>query len=333
MIEVEYYFSTSNQWIMDFAKSFSESTGLEVVCKENKIIFPESMASGRYEYYKLSESLGMLCVDAIFLDEILLQKTKLVGNDYYGVVFNIGEDDISVVQKLNKRVIDINSPVKQVVLSSHTFNSSVLFPKNKPIRYVQIFVHRSWAVKNLTESRPTEFTNFDDFANAMPMGAIAGFDLKSYKLANEILELDSDKPNLIQILEGYACQLIALFFNNLEVEYLEKKKGISQDIVRIIDLKEKQELNLAEIVSLAQAAEACFMSKTKFASMFNTLFKKNYGEYFIQKKMEKAEQLLKQGLSINSVRTMLGYSNMSYFAKTFKKFYGVAPKTFIRNKS
>lgn len=332
MIEVEYYFNTSSHWIRDFAVAFSKSIGVEVLCKENKLIFPPSVGSGRYEYYELSENLGILCVDAIFQDELSLHKKQSLGNDYYGLVFDVSEDNVKVTQSDSMMVDIIDEFVKPVVLSSHAFNSSVSFHKNVPVRYVQIFIHRSWGIKNIVEPIPIEFTRFVQFANALPMHAVANFDKKSYELVNEILGLDTLRGNLRQLLEGYACQLIALFLNNLKEEYANKKNSVSPDAMRIIELKEMQEQNLFDVLTLAKAASACFMSSSKFATMFNTLFNENYGEYFIRKKMEKAKELLDSGHGVTDTASKVGYNNISYFARTFKKHFGVMPGTYKRSK-
>ncbi|WP_289663479.1 helix-turn-helix domain-containing protein [Flavobacterium panacagri] len=332
MIEVEYYFNTSSQWAKDLANSFSKRIGTEVSFKDNKLIFPSSVAIGRYEYYELSENLGMLCVDIVFKDEVLLHKKQLIGNDYYGLAFDVSEHNVKVTQSDGKKVNILDELVKPVVLSSHAFDSAVLFHKNVPVRYVQIFGHRSWGIKNLTEPIPLELTRFKEFANALPMHAIANFDNKSYDLVNEILELDTTRVNLIQLLEGYACQLIALFFNNLRDEYADTKNSVSPDAMRIIELKEIQEQNLTNVLTLSKAAISCFMSTSKFASMFQTLFKENYGEYFIRKKMERAKDFLNDGYSVSDTASTLGYNNIGYFAQTFKKYFNILPGEYKRSR-
>nr|WP_199002047.1 response regulator transcription factor [Flavobacterium sp. ASV13] len=333
MIEVEYYFNTSSQWLIDFADAFSKSIGMKVSVKDNKLTFPPSVAKGRYEYYELSENLGMLCADVMLMDDMLLQKKQLQGNDYYGLIFDVSEHTNKVTQSDGIRVNVLDNSVKPVVLSSHAFNSSVLLPKNAAIRYVQLFAHRSWGIKNITEPLPLELTRFKEFANALPMHAVANFDSKSYELVNEILELDTSRVNLIQLLEGYACQLIALFFNNLREEYAaDKENSVSPDAMRIIEFKETQEQNLPYVLTVSKAAAACFMSTSKFAAMFQTLFRENYGEYFMHKKMDKAKELLDEGCNVTDTASLLGYNNISHFAQTFKKHFGIMPGTYKKSK-
>jgi two-component system, response regulator YesN len=60
------------------------------------------------------------------------------------------------------------------------------------------------------------------------------------------------------------------------------------------------------------------------------LFKEETDEYFtdflVRKKLEKASILLKDtNLKIYEIADSLGYSNMNYFSKQFKEYYGITP--------
>ncbi len=50
---------------------------MKVSVKDNKLTFPPSVAKGRYEYYELSENLGMLCADVMLMDDMPVSYTHL----------------------------------------------------------------------------------------------------------------------------------------------------------------------------------------------------------------------------------------------------------------
>lgn len=63
------------------------------------------------------------------------------------------------------------------------------------------------------------------------------------------------------------------------------------------------------------------------------IYKKNSGiyvsDYIIKVKMEKAAELLKLPQNqVGTVANTLGYSDISYFIKQFREYYGVTPKVF-----
>lgn len=69
------------------------------------------------------------------------------------------------------------------------------------------------------------------------------------------------------------------------------------------------------------------------ASYFSSLFKKecsiNFTEYITEVRMEKAKELLKEtDLGIYAICIDIGYSDLKYFTKSFKKFTGVKPNEY-----
>lgn len=66
------------------------------------------------------------------------------------------------------------------------------------------------------------------------------------------------------------------------------------------------------------------------------IFKANMGisvqEYLIQVRMEQAEKLLQDKLPVNLVCELVGYSDPFHFSKMFKKYYGVSPSLYKKNR-
>lgn len=64
----------------------------------------------------------------------------------------------------------------------------------------------------------------------------------------------------------------------------------------------------------------------------NEMFKEELGEtagYFLTKvRMEKARQLLEDGVRVGEVSNQIGYYSPSYFSKVFKKTYSLSPKEY-----
>ncbi len=66
-------------------------------------------------------------------------------------------------------------------------------------------------------------------------------------------------------------------------------------------------------------------------STFNRDFKSKYGQtprqWLIKKKMEKAEELLTDGINVTTCAIEVGYSNISHFIKAYKLIYGKTPNS------
>lgn len=85
--------------------------------------------------------------------------------------------------------------------------------------------------------------------------------------------------------------------------------------------------NIMKSISLKELANSLYMSESNFSHMF----KKNTGstpvEYIRDKKLEYAKKLLKTK-NVTDTSYDLGYDNISYFIKLFRKKYGVTPKQY-----
>lgn len=94
-------------------------------------------------------------------------------------------------------------------------------------------------------------------------------------------------------------------------------------------LKEK----ISENVSLKEAADTVFLSPNYFSKVFKEQSGENYSDFSIRMKMEKAAELLKKPeYKVYEVSEMLGYSNLKYFYKIFKRIWGCTPTEYRKEK-
>ncbi|WP_321329877.1 AraC family transcriptional regulator [uncultured Ilyobacter sp.] len=87
------------------------------------------------------------------------------------------------------------------------------------------------------------------------------------------------------------------------------------------------EENITNNISVKELSESLYMSESNFSHMF----KKNTGcnpiEYIRDKKLDYSKELLKTK-SVTETSYDLGYDNISYFIKLFKKKYTLTPKQY-----
>ncbi len=72
-------------------------------------------------------------------------------------------------------------------------------------------------------------------------------------------------------------------------------------------------------------------------SYFSALFKQSTGltphQYVIQRRIDRAKQLLLQGMSVAEVALNLGFSRQSHLSRHFKRLVGVTSKEFWKRQS
>lgn len=96
-----------------------------------------------------------------------------------------------------------------------------------------------------------------------------------------------------------------------------------------LDIKEIQgyiEKHFKEPISLETIAQQFFVSKEHLSRSFKTYTFENISDYILRKRMEKSRELIvEQKLAIKHVSQLVGYDDLAYFYRVFKKHFGIAP--------
>lgn len=89
--------------------------------------------------------------------------------------------------------------------------------------------------------------------------------------------------------------------------------------------------NYQKDLSLDDVADHVYLSPVYFCRFFKESTNTNFLTFLTNLRMGKAGELLKERkYKISEVSLMVGYKNAKYFAKLFKKFYGMVPSEFLR---
>jgi two-component system response regulator YesN len=93
------------------------------------------------------------------------------------------------------------------------------------------------------------------------------------------------------------------------------------------EIKEYIDRNLTDsYISLEVLANKFFVSKEYLSKAFKNTYGCNITEYIISHRMEHARKLLiSNELQIKSIAQMVGYEDVSYFYRVFKKYFKLSP--------
>ncbi|MGM1048292.1 MAG: helix-turn-helix domain-containing protein [Bacillota bacterium] len=81
-------------------------------------------------------------------------------------------------------------------------------------------------------------------------------------------------------------------------------------------------------LTLEKVSSQMFVSRHYYSRIFPKKMGIGFKEYIINKRIKKAEILLKTGHTVTYVCYAIGYNDLTYFAKVFKKNVGVNPSTY-----
>jgi YesN/AraC family two-component response regulator len=112
----------------------------------------------------------------------------------------------------------------------------------------------------------------------------------------------------------------------------EKAGGLdSETLKRLYLAKNHIDSNIEGKLELNDVLKIACMSRPTFAKYFKQIFHATFKNYVLDKKIEQAKHLLRQGsLSISEIAYSLGFTDPSHFSRVFKKSEGVPPSKMLR---
>ena len=110
---------------------------------------------------------------------------------------------------------------------------------------------------------------------------------------------------------------------------LKRIKHLSTSNASIISAIEFIDNNLDKRLTLDQVSGKVYLSDYYFSKLFKRETGLSFSVYLNARKIQKAMILLKESdKSINEISDELGFTRLSYFSQTFKKYTGYAPTKF-----
>lgn len=137
---------------------------------------------------------------------------------------------------------------------------------------------------------------------------------------------------------GYELALKALFLQAVFLLLQYRWENVSPNN-RVSSDKLKQVLDYiedhyAEPISVSELAKLCYFSDYHFMRFFKKHMSMTCVEYINNLRLEKSVELFEKGnTSILDVSLSVGFRNLSYFHRAFKKKYHVTPHAFIKELS
>ena len=151
-------------------------------------------------------------------------------------------------------------------------------------------------------------------------------------LSNVISQINSLYEEAVP---GYELAVKSLLLQAIFIllQYSNKKEspdtGTSSD--KLKNVLDYLELHFAEAISVSELAKLCYFSDYHFMRFFKKHMNMTCVEYINNLRLEKAVELFEQGnTSIMDVSLSVGFHNLSYFHRAFKKKYHMTPHTFIK---
>lgn len=127
------------------------------------------------------------------------------------------------------------------------------------------------------------------------------------------------------LIRSYLTQFIVMVDRQLNGHDIPRWSGVSDDPrARLYKVLEKIHSSIGNHMDLQDLAVAANMSVSHFSRLFKDEFGESPKHYLIRQRMEKAKELLSESDdSAQDIARALGYDNVYFFYRQFKKYTGV----------
>ncbi|WP_010283701.1 response regulator transcription factor [Bacillus timonensis] len=166
-------------------------------------------------------------------------------------------------------------------------------------------------------------------------------------IKNWVIKLVYDVKLSLNALKHFETQLTEITDHEIQyVETFEHLESVLENIfnqmleqTRTINLTSRNEdilkaqkyvqIHLGDKISLKEVADHLHLNPSYFSRMYKKETGEGFVEYVTKVKMAKAIELLDHSTkSVEQIAFALGFESKSYFLKTFKKYYGISPKSY-----
>lgn len=286
------------------AKMYFQELEKDLVVFYNEIYYKKNVS---FEHYRKKDlPLEYYCLTG-FLSDTSEKKLKTIVNDihFHGQLWILHKPD--------------------AILRDYHF-------KNSHTKTIILYFTQEW-LERYMQSYPEGNEKLQYFIKSANQSVGRTYDQteKGTALLDEAGRLMKQKisPGRVHDMEEYVYEVMAFFKYNA-LEYIEGANYMALNNVDLLKIIEAERLLVENLTNpfpgISAVSSQIGLSETKLKSDFKQLYKTSLFQYFREKQMEKAKEMLMQNpASIKNIATLFGYENKSKFSTAFKNHHGILP--------
>ncbi|MBS1663324.1 MAG: helix-turn-helix transcriptional regulator [Bacteroidetes bacterium] len=333
MIKYAYLLTDFTRWLNQFSRQ------LQIPLKNGILSLPRELGEGTLETLRLPDGVSCLVLNFSLSDDLqLLSEGSPSSPAGLTLFFNqVKTSELYVVRDNGSPVSEKSSQRGTILLSSTGHQQETIFPRNSRIKAVGLHFPPSFLRYHVRKDILADLFQYAE----QQTGYSEPIPFECRQFLEDIFNADPTSPLHHLLLQNRALQLtekfLSSFLSRSTVIMSEGKtwaKGREKDlealksIVRILS-----DNQLSKFPSIEALSKTAMMSSTKLKSRFKQIYGMKLYEFYNRHRLEQAKEMLKTGnYSVKQVGVNIGFSNLSNFAKAFKKEFGVLPKEVLKNK-
>jgi AraC-like DNA-binding protein len=327
MITHSFRLKNYEQWLEEFAEK------INTPLKDHLLVLPPQLGKGTIMAHSMSPHLSYAILNFKLESDLELIR-EADGEKGFSLSFNQVEVQKSVQIGSDQSVIADKRQLRNDIFLSDTRNSLHLkIPAGSSVKRLVIFASHELAARYL----PAELLEkLDTFARENSLSDNPYFvSLPHRETLKELFEMKENDP-LSQIRKlSRIIHLTEKFLHS----FLRQEQTTLPRSMKKGDLESMQHIEhilssrLEGFPSLESLAHEVFMSTSKLKNLFKQVYGYTLYDYYNKNRLQRAKEMLITGqCSIKQAGSEIGFSNLSHFAKAFKKEFGILPRDLVRTR-
>ena len=301
-----------------------------------------------------------------FRDELQVEKEELLENTFVKLINFLTKEEISLIQFINGYLILIDASSLRIMfehpkqnLAKMEFQTSSEILPQPSLKSIQVLIEQlklnadTLAEQELTQfSSPAENGDKNQYSFGNQQHTNSTFKVTLLlKVKNKKL-FNTDKiASAFRLFLAVLLKLppVSLTISNISIEtekgsanLLAPQSLTSSGIFSQVELSQLHPAlarailflnkNFQSDITMKQLAAECYVSTSHLSSLFKQQFKLSFKKILTHLRIEKAKSILNENphRQITHICSDAGFSDLSHFEKTFKRYVGMTPGKFRR---
>ena len=330
MIRYSYQLNDFRQWLRGF------SALLHAPAAPGNLAIPRDMGDGAIRTAHLPEAISCMVMNFYLYEDLQLVSEAALTPGLCLFFNQIKTSDIYLARDNGHPVSERNHR-GHLLLTSTGDKQEIILPRNSRLKGVYLYFPPSFLHRHVRKDVLADLFRLA----ATPSGYSEPISFESRQLLEDVYAADPSSPLYHLTLQNRAMLLAEKFLSSFLLRSSlptangktwakgrEKDLEALKSIVRILS-----DNQLSKFPSIEALSKTAMMSSTKLKSRFKQIYGMKLYEFYNRHRLEQAKEMLKTGnYSVKQVGVNIGFSNLSNFAKAFKKEFGLLPKEVLKNK-
>lgn len=305
---------------------------LNTTVTNNTLTIPAQLGSGSVVAHNVNAQFSYAVMNFKLNVDLELQREP--GNAGFVISFNMVEVQKELLVGHRQQMISDKRPFRNDIFLTDSRDSAYLrISAGSNVKRLLIFCSHELAMQYL----PREiFDKLSVFARENSLSENPLFiNLSHRTMLKELFEMKENDPiGPIRMLSGTIHLIEKFLFSFLRQEQAALPRTVKKnDLESMQHVEQILSSRLEGFPSLESLAHEVFMSTSKLKNLFKQVYGHTLYDYYNKSRLQRAKDLLITGqCSIKQAGSEIGFSNLSHFAKAFRKEFGILPRDLVKGR-